>query len=185
MLFEVLLIMPLYTIFIVIFYRFRNIINVMEDINQFFSDIDGGTVDTPKVEQHNNREFLKIVINQGKADKLPGKTPWTIKRIDKATDSVIDMLYNDYIQNDIRNKAEKTGKAVGKHVVNLYSVGINRVLKIDSVEQLRKDIDEDPIIQDSMADFGALMMGTFGKFLASLLVAAYTVNRMQSFKMIR
>ena len=55
---------------------------------------------------------------------------------------------------------------MGTHVITMYSKGVSRVLRIDNVDQLRKDIDTDPIIRDSMADVGALMVGTFGRFLA-------------------
>ena len=132
-------------------------------------------------EDTSKREFLFSVVEQGKADKLPGKTPWTKKRLEKATDQVIEKLYHEYQQSDARHKAETTGKAASAHVVNMYSKGVSRVLKIDSVEQLRKDIDNDPIIKESMADVGALMVGTFGRFLAPLLIAAHTANHTEGF----
>ena len=40
-----------------------------------------------------------------------------------------------------------TGKAMGRHFINLYSNGVSKVLKIDDIEQLRRDIDEDPDYQ--------------------------------------
>ena len=55
------------------------------------------------------------------------------------------------------------------------------MLKIESVEQLRKDIDSDQIIKESMADVGALLVGTFGRFLAPLLIAAHTANYAEGF----
>ena len=53
---------------------------------------------------------------------------------------------------------------MGSHFINLYLNGLSKVLKIDDIEQLRRDIDEDPIIKDSMADIGILMVSTFGKW---------------------
>ena len=79
----------------------------------------------------------------------------------------------------IQQKAVKTGQASGPHVTNLYSTGVSKVLNIDSVEGLRKDIENDPIIKDSMADIGALMVGTFDRFLAPLLVMAHTSNHVE------
>ena len=58
-------------------------------------------VDTPTesaFEQSNNRQNLIDLINQGKAQLLPGKTPWTIKRISKTPETVINKIYNDYEQ---------------------------------------------------------------------------------------
>ena len=132
-------------------------------------------------EEGGKREFLIAQVERGKADKLPGKTPWTVKRLRKATEQVIEKLYHEYQQTDARHKAETTGKAVSAHVVNMYSKSVSRVLKIDSVEQLRRDIDSDPIIKESMADVGALMVGTFGRFLAPLLIAAHTANHTEGF----
>ena len=104
-----------------------------------------------------------------------------MKRLEKATEQVIEKLYHEYQQVDARHKAETTRKAVNAHVVNMYSTGVSRVLKIDSVEQIRKDIDNDPIIKGSIADVGALMVETFGRYLAPLLIAAHTVNHTESF----
>ena len=192
MLFEIMIIvlsgLP-YLLAGVIYYKISTIIKVMSlDLNGILNNLDSGSevpdeVDTPKagMEQNTKREALKDVINQGKAHLLPGKKKWSLSRLDKSSDEVIDKLYDDYTQAELQYKAEKTGKAVGKHIVNLYSNGIDRVLKIDSVENLRRDINEDPIIKDSMADIGALMVGTFGKMLAPMLVACHTVNHTKGF----
>ena len=55
------------------------------------------------------------------------------------------------------------------------------IVKIDSIDKLRKDIDEDPIIRDSMAEVGALLFERFGRYLAPLLVLAHTANRREGF----
>ena len=41
----------------------------------------------------------------------------------------------------MNEKGEKTGKALGKHVINLYSIGISRWVKIWDVYKLRQDIE--------------------------------------------
>ena len=68
-----------------------------------------------------------------------------------------------------------------KHLIKIYLNGVSKVLRIDDMEQLRKDIDEDPIIKDSMADIGALMVSTFGKWLSPILIACHTANHTQGF----
>ena len=70
---------------------------------------------------------------------------------------------------------------MGKHQIQLYSNGASKVLRIDNIEQLRKDIDEDPIIKDPMADIDSLMVSTFGKGLSPILIACHTVNYTQAF----
>ena len=68
-----------------------------------------------------------------------------------------------------------------KHLIKIYSNGVSKVLRIDNMEQLRKDIDEDPIIKDFMADIGALMVNSFGKWLSPILIACHTANDTQGF----
>ena len=67
------------------------------------------------------REEFKSIIDKG---KLGHK--WTHKRVDKASDEIINKMYAEYKQRELNEKGEKTGKALGKHVVNLYSTGISR-----------------------------------------------------------
>ena len=182
MIFQVLLILPLYVGIFALFFRFRRIIKAMTEIDEMiFTNCSLEEETTQEEGDTSKREFLIAQVERGKADKLPGKTPWTVNRLRKATDQVIEKLYHEYQQTDARHKAETTGKAVSAHVVNMYSKSVSRVLKIDSVEQLRRDIDNDPIIKESMADVGALMVGTFGRFLAPLLIAAHTANHTEGF----
>ena len=187
MLIEILLFLIAITpyLFLFMFFKyFRCIINVIMDIENMFDLMEAipnetvDVVDTPveAFEQTNNRQKLIDLINQGKAHLLHGKTPWTIKRISKTPETVINKIYIDYEQREIRQKAVKTGQALGTHVTNLYSNGVSKLLNIDCVEGLRKDIENDPIIKDSMADIGALMVGTFGRLLAPILVACHTAN---------
>ena len=68
---EVLLILPLYLIFFIIWWRFRHVIKAMTDVENILNDDEffGDTVDTPKeaIEQHRKRECLKSVISKCKA----------------------------------------------------------------------------------------------------------------------
>ena len=95
--------------------------DILNDDN-FFGDV----VDTPKedIEQHKKRECLKSVIDKGKAHFLEHK--WTHRRVDKASDDIINKTYAKYRQHELNEKGEKTGKALGKHVINLYSTGISQ-----------------------------------------------------------
>ena len=44
----------------------------------------------------------------------------------------------------------KTGKALGKHVINLYFTSISRLLETKDFKKLRQDIEDDLIIKDQM-----------------------------------
>ena len=70
---------------------------------------------------------------------------------------------------------------MGKHLINIYSNGVRKVLRIDDMEQSRKDIEEDPFIKDSMTDVGVLMISTFEKWLSPILIACHTANHTQGF----
>ena len=96
----------------------------------------------------------------------------------KISRETINNTYAEYKQRERNKKGEKTGKVLGKHVINLYSTGISRVVKIRDVEKLQEDTESDPIIKDHMANLGCLLVCTFGNSLALLLVAAHTVNNL-------
>lgn len=67
---EVLLILPLYLILFLVWWRFRHLIKIMADIENILNDNDffGDIVHTPEegIEQHEKREFLKNLIGSGK-----------------------------------------------------------------------------------------------------------------------
>ena len=124
---EVLLALPLYLILFFIWWGFRHLIKIMADVGDILNDDDffGDVVDTPKegIEQHKKRECLKSVIDKGKAHLLGHK--WTHGRVDKASDEIINKTYAENKHCELNEKGEKTGKTLGKHVINLYSVGIS------------------------------------------------------------
>ena len=148
----------------------KNILNH----DEFFGDI----VDTLEkgIDQHKKRECLKSAIGSGKAYLLGCK--WTQEKVNRASDGTINKTYDAYKQVELKEKSENTGKALRKHVINLYSTGISRVLKIRDVKKLQQDIENDPIIKDQMANLRCLLVWTFGNFLASVLVAVHTVNNL-------
>ena len=73
---------------------------------------------------------------------------------------------------------KKTEKALGKHVINLYSTGISGMVKIKDVHKLQQDIENDPIIKVQMASLGCLLVCTFGSLLAPVLVLAHAINNL-------
>ena len=44
--------------------------------------------------------------------------------MEKTSDDTINKTYIEYRQRELNEKGEKTGKALGKHVINLYSTEI-------------------------------------------------------------
>ena len=82
---------------------------------------------------------------------------WIKETVDKASDETINKTYAEYKQRELNEKGEKTGKALGKHTINLYSTRIFRVVKIRDVKKLQQDIESDPIIKDQMANLGCFL----------------------------
>ena len=54
------------------------------------------------------------------------------------------------------------------------------MVKIRDVNKMQQDIENDPIIKDQMANLGCLLVCTSGNFLAPILVAANTVNNLDT-----
>ena len=136
----------------------------MTDVEDIFdNEFIGGIVDTPKegIEQHKKREYLKSIIDKGKL-----RHKWMHGMVDKASDETMNKIYAEYRQPELNKKGEKTGKTLGKHVINLYSTSISRWLKIKDIKKLRQDIDNDPIIKDQMGNLGCLFVCTSGNYLA-------------------
>ena len=83
-------------------------------------------------------------------------------------------MYAEYKQRELNEKGEKTGKALGKHVINLYSTSISQCVKVKDVKKLQQDIENVTIIKDQMVNLGCLLVCTFGDYLAPVLIATHT-----------
>ena len=163
---ELLLVLTLYLILFCIWWRFQHLIKKIADV--FCRH-----VDTSKecIEQHKKREELKSVI-----DTVRLGHKWTHERADVGSDKIINKTYAEYKQREPNKKGEKTEKALGRHVINLYSTGISWMIKIRDVKKLQQDIENDLIIKDQMASLDFLLVCTFSNFLAHVLVVAHTVS---------
>ena len=176
----VLLVLPLDLILFFIWWQFQPVIKAMANAENIFDDdFFGDTTDTPKegIEQHKKRECLRSAADRGRA-RLLGSSKWTQEKVDKASDEIINKTYAEYKQREITEKGEKTAKVLGKHVINLYSNGISRWLKIRDVKKLGQDIENDPLIKDQMVNLGCLLVYTFGDYLAPVLVGVHTLNNL-------
>ena len=58
------------------------------------------------------------------------------ERFDKASDENINKIYIKYKQRELIKKGDKTGKALGKHVISLYSSSISQVIKIMDAKKM-------------------------------------------------
>ena len=67
---------------------------------------------------------------------------------------------------------------MGKHVINLYSTRISRLVKISDNKKLQQDIENDPIIKDQTTNLACILYYMFGNLLVPVLVVAHTVNNL-------
>ena len=136
---EVLLMLLSCLTLFLMWWQFRHVIKMMADAENILNDEDfyGDIVHTPKkdIEQHKKRDCLKSVIGRGKVYLLGIK--WTQEKVDKASDETINKRCVEYKQRELNEKSESSGKALGKHVINLYSTGISRVVKVRDVKKLQ------------------------------------------------
>ena len=109
-----------------------------------------------KVPSSIKNKNAKSVIGRGKAHLWTGK--WTKEKVDKASDEIINKTYAEYRQREITEKDEKTAKALGKHIIKLYSNGISRLVNIRNVKKLRQDIEDDPLIKDQITYLGCFLV---------------------------
>lgn len=142
-------------------------------------------VDTPAPQQESEstdkRQVLKDAIRRGQKHLLPKKC--TDASLDKASPEAIEKLHNDFVQRGIQEKGENTARALSSQAITLYAKVVDNVVPLYSTERLRGDIEEDLIIRDSMTDLGILVFSTIGKFLAPLLLVAYTFNNVDISKL--
>ena len=174
---EVSLTLPLYLILFFIWWQFRHVIKAMTGAENILNDDEffGDIVDTPKegIEQHKKRECLKSAIDRG---KLGHK--WTHERVNKTSDEIINKTYTECKQRELTQKGEKAAKALGKHVINLYSIGVSQWVKIKDVKKLQQDVENDPLIRDQMVNLCCLLVYTLGDYLAPVLVGVHTINNL-------
>ena len=133
MLLEILLILPLYVALFLICWRYSHIINMADALENFLDQ-----VDTPKEaqDQSKKREFLRALIESGQP--LPGKTPWTVKRLDEASDKTIDKLYVKMMDSPSKDL-------------------MSRVAGVDNVKSMMHDINSNFLIKNQASE----MIGKF------------------------
>ena len=63
-------------------------------------------------------------------------------------------------------------------MINLYSTGISRFVKIRDVKKLHQDIEDNPLIKDQIVNLGYLLVYTLGDYLVPALVGVHTLNNL-------
>ena len=175
---EVLLIFPLYVGIFALFFRFRFLIKTMTELNEIFS------------EEVSKRDFLMEKIKNGESISN-SKTPWTVERLEKASDKVVDRLYEKCANPppiEINKKeALEMGKPVCPVVIEMYAEGLKTLMEqmpyigeryTVNTEKLKTSILANRLFCDNLAvKIGSKMIEQVGEnsvTRASLSLAAMT-----------
>ena len=170
MIFEVLLIFPLYAGIFGIFFRFRRIIKAMTEIDEIFSTLSSEDDEVSK------RDFLLEKIKNGETISN-SKTPWTVERLEKASDKVVDKLYEKYVNPPPvkinKQEALEMGKPVCPVVIEMYAEGLKTLMEqmpyvssryTINTEKLKASIASDKYFCDNLAiKIGSKMIEQMGE----------------------
>ena len=170
MIFELLLILPIYAGIFGIFFRFRRIIKVMTEIDEIFSTLSSEDDEVSK------RDFLLEKIKNGETISN-SKTPWTVERLEKASDKVVDKLYEKYVNPPPvkinKQEALEMGKPVCPVVIEMYAEGLKTLMEqmpyvssryTINTEKLKASIASDKYFCDNLAiKIGSKMIEQMGE----------------------
>ena len=168
MIFQVLLIFPLYVGIFALFFRFRFLIKTMTELNEIFSDMFS--------EEVSKRDFLMEKIKNGESISN-SKTPWTVERLEKASDKVVDRLYEKCANPppiEINKKeALEMGKPVCPVVIEMYAEGLKTLMEqmpyigeryTVNTEKLKANISANKYFCDNLAvKIGSKMISQMGE----------------------
>ena len=178
MILEVLLIFPLYAGIFALFFRFRRIIKAMTEIDEIFSAMSSEDDDrlAAQHEQVSKRGFLVEKIKNGETISN-SKTPWTVERLEKASDKVVEKLYEKCVNPPPvkvnKQEALGMGKPVCPVVIEMYAEGLKTVMEqmpyvgsryTVNTEKLKANIASDKYFCDNLAvRIGSKMIEQMGE----------------------
>ena len=168
MIFQVLLILPLYVGIFALFFRFRRIIKAMTEIDEIFSAMSS--------EEVSKRDFLVEKVKNGESISN-SKIPWTVERLEKASDKVVEKLYEKHVNPPPvkvnKQEALEMGKPVCPVVIEMYAEGLKTLIEqmpfvssryTFNTEKLKASIASDKYFCDNLAiKIGSKMIEQMGE----------------------
>ena len=115
------------------------------------------------------RQTLLECVLTGNSKLYLGKV-YTEEQLAKLSEEEVEKLFNNY-------EAKLSGqmvKALGKSVINMYSMGACSVLGITNQKALSEDLENDPFLNSALQRFTCELYYRFGSFLAPLSVGIIT-----------
>lgn len=174
MIIEAIFVLPVYVVIFVIYFRFQSIIKAMtEKANDIISELISETESQSDISK---RDFLLEKIKSGEPI-ANSKTLWTVERLEKASDKVVDKLFDKY-QNPPpvkinKQEALELGKTICPVVIEMYAEGLKTLVDqmpyikgryIINSEKLKRNISTNKLFCDNLAiKIGSKMIEQMGE----------------------
>ena len=182
MVMELLLVLPFYLGILVIYFRFQSIIKAMTEANDILSDLISEKSEI--ADCVSKRDFLLEKVKNGESI-ANSKTPWTVERLEKASDKVIDKLFDKYqnpppvkiacgsAKSISKQEALELGKPICPVVIEMYAEGLKTLVDqmpyikdryVINVEKLKRNISTNKLFCDNLAiKIGSKMIEQMGE----------------------
>ena len=116
-------------------------------------------------------QSLNIIISSGRAKEFLGRDI-TLKQLDSMGDDSLDAYYKIYELN----YANKIGENIVSSIIGLYSSVVNKVLPIDDVNQLQRDLRDDYILTNELKNLTGGIAASWGKIMSLFTLSFITLK---------
>ena len=113
------------------------------------------------------RKNLLEIIDKGQSKEFLGKVYTNLNGL--SGDQILEL--NEKYENKL---SSQMSKALGKSIIRAYSTIACKLLKIDSEDDLCKDLNEDPFLNKALQRITCNLYYNFGEYLAPVSVALIT-----------
>ena len=83
---------------------------------------------------------------------------------------------NKYYRRYESKLGSKMVQSLGHTLINLYSKAVSNVASIDSQQELKYDLEQDPVLTKGLESLGCDLYNRFGALLAPLIMGLITFN---------
>ena len=113
------------------------------------------------------RKNLLEIIDKGQSKEFLGKVYTNLNGL--SGDQILEL--NEKYENKL---SSQMSKALGKSIIRAYSTIACKLLKIDSEDELTRDLNEDPFLNKALQRITCNLYYNFGEYLAPVSVALIT-----------
>ena len=119
-------------------------------------------------------QTLNIIISSGRSKEFLGRNV-SLKDLDSMDEDQIEAYYKIYELN----YANKIGESIITSIIAAYSKVVNKVLPIDSVENLEEDLCNDYILTSELKNITGSVAATCGKLMSLFSLSFNTLKHIK------